>query len=105
MRVRASYYLGQLTTPKSGKVRSVPMAPDVADALAALGRRLDWVGDEDLVFVGAVGGYLDGSALRRRYKTALTAAGLRPLRFHEYADVRVMPMSGGRASSAGLIAA
>ena len=105
VRVRASYYLGQLTTPKSGKVRSVPMAPDVADALAALGRRLDWVGDEDLVFVGAVGGYLDGSALRRRYKTALTAAGLRPLRFHEYADVRVMPMSGGRASSAGLIAA
>jgi integrase len=25
VRVRASYYLGQLTTPKSGKVRSVPM--------------------------------------------------------------------------------
>jgi hypothetical protein len=61
------------------------MAPDVARALAALGRRLDWVGDEDLVFVGVAGGYLDGSALRRRYKTALTAAGLRPLRFHEYA--------------------
>ena len=83
MRVRASYYLGQLTTPKSGKVRSVPMAPDVARALAALGRRLDWVGDEDLVFVGVAGGYLDGSALRRRYKTALTAAGLRRLRFHD----------------------
>jgi integrase len=83
VRVCASYYLGQLTTPKSGKVRSVPMAPDVAGALAALGRRPDWVGDEDLVFVGLAGGYLDGSALRRRYKTALTAAGLRPLRFHD----------------------
>ena len=59
------------------------MAPDVAGALAALGRRVDWVGDADLVFVGVAGGYLDGSALRRRYKTALTAAGLRPLRFHD----------------------
>ena len=30
---------GKLTTPKSGKVRSVPMAPDVAAALARLGGR------------------------------------------------------------------
>jgi integrase len=83
IRVRASYYLGQLTTPKSGKVRAVPMAPDVASALAGLGRRQDWVGDDDLVFAGETGGYLDGSALRRRYKRALTEAGLRPLRFHD----------------------
>jgi integrase len=83
IRVRASYYLGSLTTPKSGKVRAVPMAPDVAAALAQLGQRRDWVGDDDLVFVGEAGGYLDGSALRRRYKTALAAAGLRPLRFHD----------------------
>jgi integrase len=32
IRVRASYSDGHLTTPKSGKVRSVPMAPDVAAA-------------------------------------------------------------------------
>ncbi len=83
IRVRASYYLGQLTTPKSGKVRAVPMAPDVATALAQLGQRLDWVGEDDLVFVGEVGGYLDGSALRRRYKEALSRASLRPLRFHD----------------------
>jgi len=56
IRVRASYYAGQLTTPKSGKVR---------------------------VFTGEGGGYLDGSALRRRYKAALDAAALRPLRFHD----------------------
>jgi integrase len=37
IRVRASYAAGALTTPKSGKVRSVPMAPDVATALAQLG--------------------------------------------------------------------
>jgi integrase len=83
MRVRASYYNGQLTTPKSGKVRAVPLAPDVASALAKLGDREDWVGDDDLVFAGELGGYLDGSALRRRYKLALEAAALRRLRFHD----------------------
>jgi len=66
LRVRASYYNGHLSTPKSGKVRAVPLAPDV-----------------DLVFVGEAGGYLDGSALRRRYKAALHVASLRPLRFHD----------------------
>ena len=81
--MRASYYLGRLTTPKSGKVRAVPIAPDVATALARLGRRQDWVGDDDLVFVGEAGSYLDGSALRRRYKDALARASLRPLRFHD----------------------
>ena len=60
------------------------MAPDVASALAQLGRRENWVGDDDLVFAGAdAGGYLDGSALRRRYKEALGHADLRPLRFHD----------------------
>jgi integrase len=83
VRVRASYYLGQLTTPKSGKVRAVPLAPAVATALAQLGRRPHWTGDDDLVFVGVTGSFLDGSALRRRYKAALTAAGLRSLRFHD----------------------
>ena len=83
IRVRGSYAAGHLTTPKSGKVRAVPMAPDVAGALAQLGRRRDWIGDGDLVFAGKLGRYLDGSALRRRYKDALTRAGLRPLRFHD----------------------
>jgi integrase len=83
IRVRASYAEGHLTTPKSGKVRSVPMAPDVASALAKLGQREDFVGEEDLVFAGQWGSYLDGSALRRRYGTALTRAGLRQLRFHD----------------------
>jgi integrase len=46
VRVRASYYAGHLTTPKSGKVRAVPLAPDVATALAQLGRRVDWIGDD-----------------------------------------------------------
>jgi integrase len=83
IRVRASYALGVLTTPKSGKVRAVPTAPAVAKALSRLGRRDYWVEDDDLVFAGETGSYLDGSALRRRYKAALAAAGLRPLRFHD----------------------
>jgi integrase len=83
IRVRASYAGGVLTTPKSGKVRAVPMAPDVASTLAQLGSRVDWVGDDDLVFVGETGSCLDGSALRRRYKNALARAALRPLRFHD----------------------
>jgi len=39
IRVRGNYSEGVLTTPKSGKVRAVPMAPDVAAALARLGDR------------------------------------------------------------------
>jgi integrase len=83
VRVRTSYAGGALTTPKSGKVRSVPLAPEVAEALAKLSRREWFTGEDDLVFVGEVGSYLDGSALRRRYKAALEAAGLRQLRFHD----------------------
>jgi len=59
------------------------LAPDVASALARLGQRDEWVAVDDLVFVGEVGGYLDGSALRRRHKVALGRAGLRSLRFHD----------------------
>jgi integrase len=51
--------------------------------LAQLGQREHFVNADDLVFVGEAGGYLDGSALRRRYDRALARAGLRPLRFHD----------------------
>jgi integrase len=59
------------------------MAPQVAKTLARLGRRGWSAGDDDLVFVGEGGGFVDGSALRRRYKFALERAGLRSLRFHD----------------------
>jgi integrase len=83
VRVTASYTNGALTSPKSGKVRSVPMAPAVAEALARLSHREHWTSDDDLVFAGVAGTYLDASALLKRYKRALAAAGLRPLRFHD----------------------
>jgi integrase len=78
VQVRASYHEGVLSTPKSGKVRSVPLAPDVGEALAKLAASGVSTGDDDLVFVGE-DGYLDGSALRRRYDAAIArAAGLSP---------------------------
>lgn len=83
LRVRASYGLGQTTAPKSGKVRSVPLAPDVAKALARVGNRERCTEDDDLVFLGDLGGHVDSAALRRRYKAALERAGLRQLRFHD----------------------
>ena len=61
----------------------MPLATEVARALARLGQRGFFTGEDDLVFVGVIGGFLDGSALRRRYDAALARAGLRPLRFHD----------------------
>jgi len=82
IRVRANYSHGELVTPKSGKVRSVPMVPEVAQALARLGQRELFRGEEDPVFIGQVGQHMDASALRRRYATAARRAELRPLPFH-----------------------
>ncbi len=47
IRVRANYSHGELVTPKSGKIRSVPMIPEVAQALARLSQRELFMGDED----------------------------------------------------------
>jgi integrase len=65
IRVRTSFAAGQVTTLKSGKVRAVPMALDVAAALAQLGRREHWTDDDELVFAG------EGAAT----STALPCAG------------------------------
>ncbi len=82
IRVRANYSHGELVTPKSGKVRSVPMVPEVAQALARLNQRELFTGEEDPVFVGEVGQHMDASALRRRYVNAVKRADLRALPFH-----------------------
>jgi integrase len=83
IRVRGSYSGGQMTTTKSDRVRSVPLAAEVAEVLARLGSREHSTSDDDQVFIGLSGSYLDASALRRRYVTALDHAGLRRLRFHD----------------------
>jgi len=74
---------GVESSTKSGRVRRVTMPDQAAKALDRLSRRADFTGTDELVFVSAFGRALDGSALRRRFKRARDAAGLRPLRFHD----------------------
>jgi integrase len=83
IRVRHSWTAGREGTPKSGRGRAVPMMEDVAQALARLGQRERGTGEQDLVFCDPVGRHLGYKSLSRRYKEALTAAGLRQLRFHD----------------------
>ena len=66
-RVSASLSDGHLTRPKSGQVRSVPMDPEVATALARLGQRGRWTGDDDFVFPGISGDHSGCFALWRRF--------------------------------------
>jgi integrase len=83
IRVAGSFSDGQLTTPKSGHGRVVPMVPEVAQVLARHSQRAEPIGEDELVFPGEHGTFLDGSALRRRFSAAAERAGLRPIRFHD----------------------
>lgn len=71
--------------PKSYRVRSVPLMPQVAQVLAQLRNREFFTGDDDFVFLGNAGGVLDYDVMYRQYKAAQARAGVRRLRFHEYA--------------------
>lgn len=68
---------------KGGRGRTVPMVPEVATVLARQLQRDHFTGRDDFAFPNETGRYMDGSALRRRYKHAQAQAGLRPLRFHD----------------------
>ena len=84
--VRRSAAVGsnaEIHTPKSGKVRSVPMTPDVAMALARLLQREHFTGPDDLVFGNIVGEVENDTLLRRRYFKALERAELPQVRFHD----------------------
>ena len=69
--------------PKSGRVRATPMGDQVSDALKDLARRERFTAAQDLIFPAPDGGYLEDSALRRRYYKALKAAEIPHLRFHD----------------------
>ena len=75
--------LGIESSPKSGRVRRVPLPAQADAALKRLKRRPDYTSQSDRVFCNALGRTLDGSALRKRFKRARDAAKLRPLRFHD----------------------
>jgi integrase len=71
---------GRERTPKSGKVRSVPLIDQAATALDGLSRREQWTGPEDRVFVSPTGAAVDDAKTRRSFYTALKQAGLGHLR-------------------------
>jgi integrase len=90
-------------SPKSGKVRSVPLVTELIAPLDALSRREHFTGDDDLVFVNETGEHLDAWALRRRYTATLKRAGLRRISFHSLRHafgstaVRAFPLSDVQA--------
>ena len=89
--------------PKSGKVRSVPLVPELVAPLDRLSRREHFTGDDDLVFCTVVGGHLDADIVRARYRRALRRAEVRRIRFHDLRHyfgtiaVRAFPLSDVQA--------
>jgi len=79
------------SSTKSGRAREVPLPDQALGALERLSQRGEFIEPSAFVAVNRaawkpgtrIGSHLDGSALRRRYKRARDAAGLRPLRFHD----------------------
>lgn len=98
VRVRANYVLGEFDTPKSELgSRGVPMALEVAQALAAWQPRD--ASDKDLVFADPItGGPMSNAAILRRYRKALKAAGL--AKEHVFHDLR--HTFGTRSAAAGV---
>jgi integrase len=80
--VRRGLSAGEERLPKGGRPRVVPLSTPAMAALARLGTRDEFIEATDYVLANRLGRRLDGSALRRRYKRACTAAGLRPVRLH-----------------------
>ena len=81
--VAAAMSAGQIESPKWGKMRTIPLATPAAAELARLADRGRFVERDDLVLSSPLGDPLDDSAIRRRLRRTQTAAGLRPLRFHD----------------------
>jgi integrase len=85
IRVRRNYTRGRFGTPKTKRSsRAVPMPNRVAVALKQHLKRSEYTGADDLVFCHPeTGGPLDASKMRKRFKAAIKAAGVRSIRFHD----------------------
>jgi integrase len=84
VKVSRTLSAGKVTTPKSGKVRRVPLADQAAAALERLSQRPDFTAPDELVRCNPVTGrWLDGSTLRKRYDATLVLLELEPLRWHD----------------------
>lgn len=85
IRVRRNYTRGAFGKPKSRRsTRSVPMPRRVAAELRRLHGNSSFTADTDLVFAHPdTGGPYDASKMRKRFKGAVAAAGIRSIRFHD----------------------
>jgi integrase len=102
--VKQSYTHGEVGTPKSGRVRSVPLIDQAAKALDGLSKRDHHTGPEDLIFVESeLGEHVDDWRLRRRFHAALDRAELKRLRLHDLRHtfgtiaVRAFPLTDVKA--------
>jgi integrase len=85
VRVRRNFVRGKFGTPKSKRSsRSIPLADEVARELELLFQRSSYQSDDELVFAHPhTGKPIDRSQLLKRFKSALTRAGVREVRFHD----------------------
>ncbi|MHB8657119.1 MAG: tyrosine-type recombinase/integrase [Solirubrobacteraceae bacterium] len=80
--IRRGLSAGQETLPKGRQHRFVQLSTPATATLARLAGRDEFTGPDDYVVCNRLGRRLDPSALRRRYKRACEAAGLRPVKLH-----------------------
>jgi integrase len=80
LHVERSRTRGVTGTPKGGGGRTVPMAGELAQALAAHGLRTRLSAGDGLVFVGKRGDHVDAPRLRERYYGVQAAIGIQPRR-------------------------
>ena len=78
LHVRRSWSHGHLTTPKSGRGRSLPVSPELASALHAL-RHLRG----ELVFCQADGSFLTRARVKHPFWRCTRRAGLPEIRLHD----------------------
>lgn len=81
--VESQYVRNAEDTPKSHASRSVPMAPEVAEALHQQAQRVPVSTATALVFVGDGARHVGPKRLRERYYAALDRAGLKRVRIHD----------------------
>ena len=80
--VRRNLSAGVETEPKGRRHRYVPLSDPALAALARLGARYEFIGDDDYVICNRWGRRIDDSALRRRYYRGCEAARLRRVKLH-----------------------
>jgi integrase len=102
--VQRSLSGGQVTTPKSRKTRSVPMASQVAEALAKLSERDRLTGKDDLIFpatktIDGKSTHMDPNGVRARYVEARDTARMKDK------DMPALSFHGLRHSFASRLAA